>query len=85
MGGVITSSPSMGNDSIVYIGITTGRIFALNESGVIEWYSQMSNAAINSSISVDTDGNLYVGSTDGKLYSLTSGEAKDGHIQQEIQ
>lgn len=77
--GNIVSSPAIGTDGMVYIGVQIGLSSALNPSGIL-FAIDPSNGAekwrftapdwIDSTPAVAQDGTVYFGCWDGKLYAL---------------
>lgn len=84
--GNILSSPSLGADGTVYIGVEVGlanaaspqgRLFALTASGDAKWNTPFSTPDwIDASPAVGADGTVYVGCWDGNLYAITPGGTK---------
>jgi outer membrane protein assembly factor BamB len=80
----VTSSPAIGPDGTIYVGVkvtTTfgdGRVFAINPNGSMKWNFETPTDWVESSPAVAADGTVYVGSWDGNLYAIngTTGAQK---------
>lgn len=76
--GAIVSSPSVGSDGTVYIGMQLGdtsstnpggRVFAVAPNGVLKW-SYSTADWVDSSPAVGSDGSIYFGCWDSYVYAL---------------
>jgi outer membrane protein assembly factor BamB len=72
----IHSSPTIGDDCVIYIGVddgsggdVIGSIRALNPNGTLKW-SFRTNHVVYSSPAIGEDGTVYCGCHDGNLYAL---------------
>lgn len=65
------SSPSIGNDGVIYIGVSGEfpKVIAVNKNGDIEWCFSTENG-MNSTPTIGEDGTIYISSVDGKVYGL---------------
>jgi uncharacterized repeat protein (TIGR02543 family) len=68
-GGVIFSSPAVGQDGSVYIGSNDNKLHAYNSDGTAKWTFTAGNW-IDSTPAISANGIIYVGSWDNKLYAL---------------
>jgi outer membrane protein assembly factor BamB len=67
--GDIHSSPTIGNDGIIYFGDENAYINALYANGTLRWKYHTSGAVL-SSPAIGNDGTIYCGSHDRNLYAL---------------
>ncbi len=67
--GLITAYPVIGDDGTVYVGSADGRLYAIQENGVLKW-SFETDDEIRTSPALSGDGSIYFGSRDGYFYSL---------------
>lgn len=68
---LVFSSPAIGADSTVYVGIDQS-LCAVNPDGTEKW-KFTTGALVASSPAIAADGTIYVGSQDGGLYAVTDG------------
>lgn len=77
--GSIVSSPAVGPDGTVYIGVQvgaatspsqSGRLFAITPSGAQKWPAFVAPDWIDSTPAIASDGTVYFGCWDGNLYAL---------------
>jgi outer membrane protein assembly factor BamB len=64
------SSPSIGSDGILYLGIG-GDLIAITPSGNQLW-NFSTNGVVESSPAIGSNGTIYVGSDDGNLYAISN-------------
>ncbi len=69
----IYSSPTVGEDGLVYFGSYDGFLYALNPDGTLEWDHDV-GSKIHPSPSLGQDGTVYVGSHDGGFHAVNEGE-----------
>ena len=78
--GAIVSSPSVGPDGTIYVGVEVGaigssspggRVFALNPNGTQKWVFTTADW-VDSTPAVGSDGTVYFGCWDGTFYALKS-------------
>ncbi|MEW5801071.1 MAG: PQQ-binding-like beta-propeller repeat protein [bacterium] len=78
-GSGVWSSPAIGVDGTMYIGISygeTGEVFALDPNGSKKWSYQTIGGGVVSSPAIGADGTIYVGSLDHNLYALNPNGSK---------
>jgi outer membrane protein assembly factor BamB len=75
-GGLVPSSPAIGQDGTVYVGSYSDNIFAINSDSTLKW-SFATGGTIYSSPAIDAEETIYVGCSDGKLYAINP----DGSIK----
>lgn len=68
-GGVIFSSPTIGEDGSVYIGSNDNKLHAFNSDGSSKWSFETGNW-VDSTPAIAPDGTIYVGSWDNKVYAI---------------
>jgi outer membrane protein assembly factor BamB len=82
--GSIVSSPAVGPDGTIYIGVevgtstsptASGRLYAINPNGLQKWVFSAPDW-IDSTPAVAADGSVYVGCWDGVLYALRADGTK---------
>ncbi|MBL64321.1 MAG: hypothetical protein CMI30_13055 [Opitutae bacterium] len=68
----LSSSPAIGSDGTVYVGLGNSRLYAINgKSGIKLWEFETGESEYGvSSPAIGSDGTVYVGSDDGKLYAI---------------
>jgi outer membrane protein assembly factor BamB len=54
----------------VYVGTSTGQLFAINADGSVKWTAQ-TGPTIKSAPALGTDGSVYHATSDGKMYALS--------------
>jgi outer membrane protein assembly factor BamB len=64
-GGISYSSPAVGLEGTVYLGLTTGRLLAVTAAGVEKWNAKVGVRLRFASPAVGDDGTIYVGSYEG--------------------
>lgn len=64
----IKSSPAIGSDGVIYVGVGS-LLLALNPDSTFRW-SYLTGGQINSSPAISPEGVIYFGSNDGYLYAL---------------
>lgn len=78
---IVTSTPAIGKDGTVYVGVTArsitgpdcGGLWAISADGFAEWSFTSPNAAsldVISSPAIGKDGTIYFGSAEGNVYAL---------------
>ena len=76
--GYVSSSPAVGPDGTVYVGVqinqtpAAGRVFAIKPDGKDKWQPFITPDWVDSSPAIGPDGTIYVGCMDGKLYAIDS-------------
>lgn len=76
--GSILSSPSIGEDGTIYVGLADGAIHAIQQNGVRKFEYVPDNFVVVhewdliSSPAIGSDGTIYIGSFDGHLYAIDS-------------
>ena len=68
--GATSSSPAIGADGTIYIGIAAGKLVAVSADGSTTKWSATTNDTLGSAPSIAADGTVYVGSSDKKLYAI---------------
>ena len=66
---VLSSSPAIGSNGIIYIGSADHYLYAINPNGTLKWKFQ-TGYELYSSPAIDSDGTIYVGSDDHYLYAI---------------
>ena len=76
-GGVIFSTPSVGDDGVVYVGSNDNHLHAFYANGSAKWSYETGNW-VDSTPTIGEDGTIYVGSWDNKLHAVNpaDGSAK---------
>ena len=69
--GPMTSSPMIGGDGTIYVGLTSGQLVAVAGDGSATKWMATTNDTGGSSPSIAADGTIYVGSSDQKLYAIS--------------
>lgn len=64
-----SSFPVVGPNETVYVGSSTGELFAVDSDGNTKW-TYNAGSSVVSSPAVSEDGTIYVGSNDGTLHAL---------------
>lgn len=65
----ISSSPAIGKDGTIYVGIWSGDVLALSPTGTLLW-SLDTGDIVESSPAIGRDGKLYVGNHSGGIYAI---------------
>jgi outer membrane protein assembly factor BamB len=68
-GGIIFSSPAVGDNGTIYVGSQDSKLNAINSDGTLKWQFTAGDF-IDSSPAIGPDGTVYVGSWDNKLYAI---------------
>jgi outer membrane protein assembly factor BamB len=68
MGGLATSTPTIGLDGTIYVGSDDHKLYAGSPNGTKQW--EFDQGSIIYAPSVGQDGSVYFGSKDGKLNAL---------------
>jgi len=69
--GAIESSPTIGKDGTIYIGMDPHYFYALNPDGTTKWATPfVTGGKIRTGAVIGSDGTIYVGSDDGNLYAI---------------
>ncbi|WP_158304899.1 outer membrane protein assembly factor BamB family protein [Methanobacterium lacus] len=72
---IIATSPAIGADGTIYIGISTHRylvnstLCALNPDGILQWNCTVGNMLV-STPAIGSDGTIYLGTFDNHLYAV---------------
>jgi len=76
-GGVIFSTPSVGDDGVIYVGSNDNHLHAFYANGSPKWSYETGNW-VDSTPTIGEDGTIYVGSWDNKLHAVNraDGSAK---------
>lgn len=74
-GAVNMSSPAVGSDGVVYVGLSSGVVRAYSGWSGAELWSYSTGGSVMSSPIVDASNVVYIGSGDGKVYALQGGES----------
>lgn len=74
-GDVISSSPAIGPDGIIYVGSRNENLYAINPDGTQKWAFKAGDY-ITSSPAIGADGTIYFGSNDTNLYAINSDETE---------
>ena len=76
-GGIIFSTPSVGDDGVVYVGSNDNHLHAFYANGSAKWSYETGNW-VDSTPTIGEDGTIYVGSWDNKLHAVNpaDGSAK---------
>ena len=64
----IYSTPSVGDDGLIYFGAETGYVYALNPDGSLNWKCQLEYGINWSSAAIANNGRLYIGTIAGEHY-----------------
>lgn len=72
--GEISSSPAIGPDGTIYVGIYSyygynQYVYAFTPGGAVKW-SYKTDGEVHSSPAIGSDGTIYVGSRDGYIYAI---------------
>jgi hypothetical protein len=76
--GASASSPVIGADGTIYVGILAGELVAITAHGLSKKWSAKTNDSSGSSPAIAQDGTVWVGSSDHKLYGINPA---DGSIK----
>lgn len=68
-GNDVYSSPAIGADGTVYVGVADNKLYAINPDGTKKWEFQ-TGSNVRSSPAIGADGTVYVGADDYKLYAI---------------
>jgi len=68
-GGLVSSSPIIDPNEVIYFGAEDKKIYAVNSDGTLKWSYELSDAVYSSPI-MDQDGTIYVTTIDGKVYAI---------------
>ncbi|MFP3872363.1 MAG: PQQ-binding-like beta-propeller repeat protein [Candidatus Natronoplasma sp.] len=74
-GGTIYSSPTVGENGLIYFGSYDGNLYVLNPDGSLRWSYEI-GSKIHPSPSLGEDGTVYVGSHDGEFHAVKNGMRK---------
>jgi outer membrane protein assembly factor BamB len=66
------SSPTIGTDGTIYMGMDSGQLIAIKSDGTLKWRYQTGGVIDWSSPTVGSDGTVYIGSKDNFLYAINS-------------
>jgi outer membrane protein assembly factor BamB len=66
---MVSSTPAIGQDGIIYVGSGDGNLYAINPSGKERW-KFATGGEVLSSPALGSDGTIFVGSEDGNEYAL---------------
>jgi outer membrane protein assembly factor BamB len=64
------SSPTVGQNAMVYVGSRDGKLYAIDCDGRLKWDFETQGPIGSSSVAIGADGTVYVGSDDGNLYAI---------------
>lgn len=72
VGNGIESSPVIGPDGTIYVGIFKDRFYAFNPDGTVKWILERSGEEFRSTAAIGKDGTIYVGATSDhvSLYNI---------------
>jgi outer membrane protein assembly factor BamB len=65
----IWSSPTIGEDSTIYVGSKDRNLYAIYPNGTLKW-KYTTGGYVHSSATIGSDGTIYVGSYDDNLYAI---------------
>ena len=68
-GGIVQSSPTIGEDGTIYVGANDRKLYAIKPDGTLKW-AFTTGDIVYSSPAIGADGTIYVGSSDNKLYAI---------------
>ncbi len=69
IGWLISSSPAIDKEGIIYIGSDNYKLYAIYPNGTIKWTVKLGDF-VDSSPALAEDGTIYVGCDDGYLYAV---------------
>jgi len=67
--GIVSSSPTIDADGVIYIGSLDNNLYAINPDGTQKW-NFTTGQQIHSSPAIGSDGTIFVGSFDKNLYAI---------------
>ena len=61
-GGVVNSSPAIGNDGTIYFGLWDNKVYALNGQTGVKLWEFVTGGNVGHSQAIGSDGTVYIGS-----------------------
>ncbi len=71
IGASVDSSPTVGSDGTIYVGLRDSSLYAFDVDGSLKWSYQTSGAIFITSPTLGADCNIYIGSHDQFVYVIS--------------